>query len=211
MTKPTGVRSARRPTRSLGLPAPRRPRATSRDGADEQLLLRETRRASSAHRFASSTGRSVTLIDLTTRIRADRRDARTAATNPVSGRRSPRRYGCVRLVGDVAAPWASPARRPGRRRGPRGRPVRRTAAAAPRHPRTGAMQAGRLGRMTEYEAVIGLRVPRRAQHRDEDVLWVPQHVRRAAQHERLPGVPRPSGFPAGAGLIRRIITIGRAR
>ncbi len=38
----------------------------------------------------------------------------------------------------------------------------------------------------------------RAGDGDEDVLRVPQRVRRRAEHEHLPGVPRPAGLAAGA-------------
>ena len=41
------------------------------------------------------------------------------------------------------------------------------------------------------------RGPRRARHPDQAVLRLPQPVRRRAQHERVPGVPRAPGFAAG--------------
>ena len=43
----------------------------------------------------------------------------------------------------------------------------------------------------------GARGPRRAQHRDEDVLRLPHRVRRRAQHPGLPGLPRPARRAAG--------------
>ena len=42
------------------------------------------------------------------------------------------------------------------------------------------------------------RGPHRAGHRDQDLLLVPEPLRRRAQHQRVPGVPRPARQPAGA-------------
>ena len=42
------------------------------------------------------------------------------------------------------------------------------------------------------------RGPHRAGHRDQDLLLLPEPLRRRAQHQRVPGVPRPAGQPAGA-------------
>ena len=47
------------------------------------------------------------------------------------------------------------------------------------------------------------RGPRRAGHRHQAVLRLPQRVRLRAQHQRLPGVPRAAGLAAGASTARR--------
>ena len=49
-----------------------------------------------------------------------------------------------------------------------------------------------------WETVIGLEVHVRAGDRDEAVLRLPQRVRRRAEHQRVPGVPRPARVAAGA-------------
>ncbi len=55
-----------------------------------------------------------------------------------------------------------------------------------------------------YEQAIGVRPgarargARRAEHGDQDVLRLPDHLRRRAQHPGLPGLPRPARRPAGA-------------
>ena len=46
--------------------------------------------------------------------------------------------------------------------------------------------------------VVGPRGPHRAADRDEAVLRLPERLRRRAQHERLPGLPRAARLPAGA-------------
>ena len=55
-------------------------------------------------------------------------------------------------------------------------------------------------------------VPRRALDRHEDVLRVPQRVRGAAEHERVPGLSRPAGLAPGAErtAIESIVRIGLA-
>ena len=56
----------------------------------------------------------------------------------------------------------------------------------------------RLARaMADWETVIGLECHVELSTRDEDVLRVPQRVRRRAQHAHVPGLPRTSGIAAG--------------
>ena len=57
--------------------------------------------------------------------------------------------------------------------------------------------------MADYEAVIGLECHVELSTRDEDVLPVRERLRRRAQHQHLPGVPRASGHAAGARTTRR--------
>ncbi len=58
---------------------------------------------------------------------------------------------------------------------------------------------GRDGRMGGRDRA---RVPRRAQHEDQDVLRVPQRVRRRAQHEHVSGVPGLPRLAAGSQRAR---------
>ncbi len=51
---------------------------------------------------------------------------------------------------------------------------------------------------TGWETVIGLEVHAELRTRDQAVLRLPQQLRRGAQHQHLPGLPRPARLPAGA-------------
>ena len=53
-----------------------------------------------------------------------------------------------------------------------------------------------------WETVIGLEVHVQLAHPDQDVLRLPHHLRRPAQHQRLPGLPRPARRAAGAQRAR---------
>ena len=50
---------------------------------------------------------------------------------------------------------------------------------------------------TDYETVIGLEVPRPARHADQDVLRLPDELRRAAEHADLSRLPGHAGRAAG--------------
>jgi outer membrane protein len=57
-------------------------------------------------------------------------------------------------------------------------------------------------RIAKYEPVIGLEVHVQLGHRDQDLLRLPHQLRRAAQQQRLPGLPGPAGRAAGAEAAR---------
>ena len=52
--------------------------------------------------------------------------------------------------------------------------------------------------IAKYEAVIGLEVHVQLATRNQDFLRLPHQLRRAAEHQRLPGLPGPAGRAAGA-------------
>ena len=131
------------------------------------------------------------------RVPARRQDGRPAGDvperrvhDPVEPGRATRRCRCRSAPATTACPSACRCwrRRSARRRcsGPR----RVEALRGMQHDTTTASTAGR--------SVIGLEVHCRAGHRDEDVLRVRQRVRRRAQHQRVPGLPRPARLAAGA-------------
>ena len=71
--------------------------------------------------------------------------------------------------------------------------------ARARPPRSSARIAGRRGgALMTWETVIGLEVHVQLAHADQDVLRLPHDVRRPAEHQRLPGLPRAARRAAGA-------------
>ncbi len=161
-------------------------------------------------RRRSSSGRSST-----TRWRCTsttwRRSPPTSPACPASRCRAdwPRRTGCPRVPGPGARVWPTTGatgsgaaleamlERPVGRSDPRPGPV---VGRAGRDPRSIGMtdDPGRLGRRArDLRPCPGARGPRRAQHRDEDVLRLPGRVRRRAQHPGLPDLPRPARGDAG--------------
>ena len=115
-------------------------------------------------------------------------------------------------------PGAGDGRRPGllRRRGPRGRAAGEVGRADARQAR-GLDKLDRRRRRRPHDrdpAVVrrgagalrpgaGPGGPRRAEHRVEDVLRLPDGVRRRAQHPGLPDLPGPAGRDAGGQRGRR--------
>ena len=57
--------------------------------------------------------------------------------------------------------------------------------------------------LARFDPVARARGARRAQHRDQDVLRLPDRVRRRAQHPGLPDLPRPARRAAGGQRARR--------
>ena len=57
--------------------------------------------------------------------------------------------------------------------------------------------------LARYDPAHGPRGPRRAQHRDQDVLRLPDGVRRRAEHPGLPDLPGPARRDAGRQRARR--------
>ena len=102
--------------------------------------------------------------------------------------RVPRRRGAR---GRAAAPVGRPAARPGADP-PVGEPVATTGGAA--DDRRPAVLRRRARAVRPGARARG---PRRAEHRDEDVLRLPDGVRRRAQHPDLPDLPGPAGLDAG--------------
>ncbi len=88
-------------------------------------------------------------------------------------------------------PWSRPpprhSRRPTHERQPHPRAHR--GRALHRHQRDHGRRVGDRRRP---------RGPLRAGHRHQALLQLPEHVRRRAQHQRVPGVPRPARLAAGA-------------
>ena len=119
-----------------------------------------------------------------------------------------------RPAGRRPDPGAGPAGRPAlpRRRRPRGAARSRSGAAAarpgpglpsvePARPRRSPLMTDALMSyddvLARFDPVLGPRGARRAEHRDQDVLRLPDRVRRRAQHPDLPDLPRPAGLDAG--------------